>query len=226
MYKKSLKFLCLTVFVLACFLTLVFSFNVKGIENTYRAPKNKPTEANTNKLKSTNVKILGNTYLDKEKNKSNNIKIEAAANNNIKFKNYKTKKKTADYKKKYENVYKVVVHKGNQTVDVYDNNELIRIMVCSTGIDSDPTPSGTFVTGNKGTSFFSDKYGEGAYYWTSFLGNYLFHSVPFDKNRNIMQGEVTKLGQKASHGCVRLSIENAKWIYNNIPENTKVYVEN
>lgn len=224
MYKKSFKFLSLTVFVLACFFTLILSFNVKGIENTYRVPKNKATEAGVNKLKNTKAKILGSTYSDKEKNKNNNIKIEAINNNHGKLKNYKTYN-TYDYKKKYNNVYKVVVHIGNQTVDVYNNNELIRTMACSTGVDSAPTPTGTFVVGNKGTSFFSDKYGEGAYYWTSFLGNYLFHSVPFDKNGKIIQTEVSKLGQKASHGCVRLSIDNAKWIYNNIPQYTKVYVE-
>ena len=33
-----------------------------------------------------------------------------------------------------------------------------------------------------------------------------------------------RLGINASHGCVRLSIENAKWIYNTIPSGTKVIV--
>ncbi|MFT8315194.1 MAG: L,D-transpeptidase [Clostridium sp.] len=222
MYKKSFKFLSLTAFILVCFFTLILSFNVKGIENTYKEPKNKPIGIKDNKAKSTNVKILGNTYSDKEK--SNEI-VDSINNKNLKPKNYKFKKIAGNYKKKYTNVYKVVVHIGSQTVDVYNNNDLIKTMVCSTGIDSAPTPTGTFVTGNKGTSFFSDKYGEGGYYWTSFWGNYLFHSVPFDKDKNIIQGEVAKLGEKASHGCVRLSVENAKWIYNNIPRNTKVYVE-
>ncbi|MDF2504232.1 L,D-transpeptidase [Clostridium sp.] len=216
MYKKSFEFLSLIVFIGACFLTLIFSFNVRGIENTYRDPKNKPIEVDTNKPKNANVKILGNTYSDK--NKSNNIKLEKSNNNAVTLKNYRNKKR-------YTNVYKVIVHIGNQTVDVYNNNELIKAMVCSTGINSDPTPTGTFVTGNKGTSFFSDKYGEGGYYWTSFLGNYLFHSVPFDKSGNIIPIQAAKLGQKASHGCVRLSVENARWIYNNIPRNTKVYIE-
>ena len=33
-----------------------------------------------------------------------------------------------------------------------------------------------------------------------------------------------RLGINASHGCVRLSIENAKWIYDTIPSGTKVIV--
>ena len=32
------------------------------------------------------------------------------------------------------------------------------------------------------------------------------------------------LGDHRSHGCVRLDINNAKWIYYNIPAKTKVWV--
>ena len=31
-----------------------------------------------------------------------------------------------------------------------------------------------------------------------------------------------RLGISASHGCVRLDIECARWIYNNIPTRTRV----
>ena len=31
-----------------------------------------------------------------------------------------------------------------------------------------------------------------------------------------------RLGISASHGCVRLDIECARWIYNNIPRGTRV----
>ncbi|WP_278279724.1 L,D-transpeptidase [Clostridium sp. DMHC 10] len=34
-----------------------------------------------------------------------------------------------------------------------------------------------------------------------------------------------KLGTKASHGCVRLSIEDAKWMYDNIPRDTLVNIK-
>ena len=32
------------------------------------------------------------------------------------------------------------------------------------------------------------------------------------------------MGRPASHGCVRLQLANAKWIYNNVPRGSKVYV--
>ena len=56
--------------------------------------------------------------------------------------------------------------------------------------------------------------------YTQFCGNYLFHSVTYYQNTfNIMDG---RFGMNLSHGCVRLQIDNAKWIYDNIPSGTKV----
>ena len=45
-----------------------------------------------------------------------------------------------------------------------------------------------------------------------------------EKEGKVTQSSVNNLGRKASHGCVRLSVEDAKWIYNNCPQNTKVIV--
>ncbi|KAA8501054.1 L,D-transpeptidase family protein [Mediterraneibacter catenae] len=61
------------------------------------------------------------------------------------------------------------------------------------------------------------------WYYTQFYGNYLFHSVLYNPGSmsSIQDG---RLGINASHGCVRLSLSNAKWIYDNIPSSTKVVV--
>ena len=64
---------------------------------------------------------------------------------------------------------------------------------------------------------------EKAYSDVQFYGNYLFHSVLYEPGSmtDIQDG---RLGINASAGCVRLSIGNAKWIYDNIPSSTKVVV--
>lgn len=127
--------------------------------------------------------------------------------------------KSKDLLKKIRGVYKLFVDLEYQHVYVYKNNELIRTMLCSSGMAGYDTPEGKFKITDRGNYFYSDKYGEGAYYWVRFHGAYLFHSIPCDKSGNIIQSELDMLGAKASHGCIRLSMEDAKWVYENIPKN-------
>lgn len=113
-----------------------------------------------------------------------------------------------------------------QMVRVYDRDQLVKEMLASTGIADKPTPLGSFKIQNRGEWFFNPKYGQGAKYWVSFKdwGVYLFHSLAMDENQEIIPEEAAKLGQPASHGCIRLEVENARWIYENIPEGTPVEV--
>lgn len=121
--------------------------------------------------------------------------------------------------------YQVIVDISDQRVYVYNYDNLERVMTCSTGIASEDTPVGMYLIGKRGSSFYSEKYKQGGYNWVRFNYNFLFHSVPFNKNRVIITEEVQKLGQQASHGCVRLSMEDSKWLYLTILEGTLVVVQ-
>lgn len=66
--------------------------------------------------------------------------------------------------------------------------------------------------------------GVGARYWVRFYEEYLFHAVPMDVNGNYLLHEAEKLGSKASHGCIRLSVSDAIWFYEQIPTGAKVRV--
>lgn len=103
-----------------------------------------------------------------------------------------------------------------------NNWDKIESFKCSTGIESEKTPTGIFDVRERGAWFFSDKYNQGGKYWVQFYGDYLFHSVPYNKD----QSEVVDytLGVPASHGCIRLKTEDAKWIYDNIESGTKVII--
>lgn len=91
---------------------------------------------------------------------------------------------------------------------------------CTTGAPSTPTVKGTFRVGSKG--YYFDSGSSRCYWYTQFYGNYLFHSVLYSKyNGYLVDG---RLGMSLSHGCVRLDINNAKWIYENIPTGTTVVV--
>ena len=92
---------------------------------------------------------------------------------------------------------------------------------CSPGKPSTPTVKGTYSITGRGYSF-SGETDYTCYYYTQFYGNYLFHSVLYYKGTMTIRNGT--LGKQLSHGCVRLSIENAKWFYDNLGNGSKVYI--
>lgn len=95
----------------------------------------------------------------------------------------------------------------------------VKEWICSPGAPATPTVTGEFTVTGKGYSFGN---GFTCYYYTQFYGDYLYHSVLYYQNSfRVMDG---RLGMHLSHGCVRLDIDNAKWIYDNIPYGTKVII--
>ncbi|MTK13643.1 MAG: L,D-transpeptidase [Clostridiaceae bacterium] len=115
----------------------------------------------------------------------------------------------------------------NQNISVIKKDKVLKKVQCSTGILGDQeteTPLGIFNVQCKGEYFYSNKYGEGARYYIKFFSNYLIHSIPVDKKGNIIEDEKKKIGFPASHGCIRISIYDAEWIYNNIPEGSSVII--
>ena len=121
--------------------------------------------------------------------------------------------------------YFIEVSLSEQKVRVFYKNSLLKEMICSTGATLTPTPKGTFKTSDKIKYAWLAKYNVGAYYFVRFYGPYLFHSTPFDKEGNLIEAEQQNLGKPVSHGCVRLDLNEEKWLYETVPSgvNVKVY---
>lgn len=122
--------------------------------------------------------------------------------------------------------YLLLVNKTTHKVGVFTGAQgswsLQYYWDCGDGAAETPTPTGVFSVASRGYYFDSGAYR--CYWYTQFYGGYLFHSVLYNKyNGALADGRV---GMALSHGCVRLQIENAKWIYDNIPRNTTVVVYN
>lgn len=97
---------------------------------------------------------------------------------------------------------------------------LLHSYLCTIGKPSTPTPKGNFHIGVKGLYFGVEK-GFKARYYTQYYGNYLFHSILYNLDGSIRDG---RLGMALSDGCIRLSLDNAKWIWDNIPKGTSVHI--
>ena len=138
--------------------------------------------------------------------------------------------------------YRITLNRRKCQIMIYAKSETgkydipVKTFVCSVGLPATPTPTGTFHTlqkagsaatqgivelmgpswGKWGTMFtWTDKY----HIW--------FHSVACgstDPTYSLPAGAYNQLGMPASHGCVRLNVRDAKWIYMNCPLGTEVTV--
>lgn len=120
--------------------------------------------------------------------------------------------------------YILQVNKGTNVVTVYRKDGTAeRAFICSVGT---ATPLGTFYTPNKYRWHELDgpSYGQ---YCTRIVNGILFHSVWYYRNGDYASQsyvQYNKLGSTASHGCVRLTVADAKWIYDNCPLGTEVRI--
>jgi len=97
----------------------------------------------------------------------------------------------------------------------------LKSIICATGKNESPTIRGTFTIQDRGQWFYNEVLKSGAMYWVRFHGPYLFHSVAMDANRRVTDDT---LGKRASAGCIRMSVEDSAWFYENIPAGTTVWV--
>jgi len=107
----------------------------------------------------------------------------------------------------------VSVFRGSQ-----GNWRLDRHMRCSTGAPRTPTVIGNFTVGIRGYSFSGGNHT--CYYYTQCYKDYLFHSIVYHIGTFRVLDE--RIGYSVSAGCVRLGIDNAKWIHDTVPTGSKV----
>ncbi len=125
--------------------------------------------------------------------------------------------------------YLIKVNKTHNIVTVYAKDKgkgytiPVKAFICSTG---EATPTGTYYTPCK-------------YRWLTLMGpcwgqwctqiyqSFLFHSVYYnaENNNNVLSvSAYNMLGTTCSHGCIRLTAGDAKWIYDNCSLKTAVNI--
>ncbi len=146
----------------------------------------------------------------------------------------------SDGKLKYpEYPYFIEVDKTNQVVTVYTTSSSgkydkpVRVMLCSTAQNPKKFPAGYWKlkadrTNSKYVWRTMQSHGAPLYaqYATQITGHFLFHSVPYSdtKKDKLDQKRFANLGTADSGGCIRLTVENAKWIAENCKAGTTVHI--
>ena len=113
--------------------------------------------------------------------------------------------------------HRVYVYKGSKGAWVKD-----RSFLCGNGAAATPTPSGVFAV--YGRKYYFDSGTTRCFYATMFHGAYYFHSTLYAQTSTPRYVMDDRVGLALSHGCVRLRLTNAKWVYDNIPTGTTVVV--
>lgn len=88
------------------------------------------------------------------------------------------------------------------------------------GAVATPTITGTFKINGRKPSFGTDQYQ--VKYATRIKNGYYYHSVLYDSTGTKVTDD--RLNEALSHGCIRLAPEHAKWIYENILDETTVII--
>lgn len=138
--------------------------------------------------------------------------------------------------------YKITLNRVKCQIMVYAKDETgkycipVKSIVCSVGLPGTPTPTGTFrieaKTGTAANSGLVTLMGPSWGKWGSLVTYYrglgiFFHSVACSSTNatyTLPSSQYNLLGYPASHGCIRLCVRDAKWIWTNCPVGTTVQV--
>ena len=240
--KKKNKFIIFIVICIVAVIGIIFFKHSKKIETSTTS---EPEEQNYSKEIEENSynDIINNSVSNEIKNEVKEVKNEvneniiSNENQNKKNNNENKQNNTSNDKKEVQQSstkyptgktkYYIKVNYGANAVTIYKKDENgyysipVKAMVCSCGT---ATPkSGVYKT-SKGYEWGTLEGGTFGRYSTRIIGGILFHSVPYtsESEDSLEYWEYDKLGTTASLGCVRLSVADTKWIFDNCEVGTQV----
>lgn len=245
--KKEVKLLLLLMLLLLIVILLIIAvnavvFNDSNSQNNEIENNIKENMAQKEKEEENIIKVViddkknddENNENENNNNSNNNENNQNNENNNNPNSNEQgegnvdtNNDNKVDTTKKDKNTYYIKINNKANVVTIYTKDTKgkytvpVKAMICSIGT---ATPkSGVYRTSDMYTwrLLQGDVYGQ---YAVRITGHILFHSVPYQKRAKdtLEWWEYDKLGTDASLGCIRLTVEDAKWIYDNCPKGTQV----
>lgn len=219
--KVPTKYLIVIFIIIIAIVTLFTSL--------YFIKKNNNVETNSPEI-SQEIPVDETDNTDDEEPLTIEVSADEEDINNLPEENSKVDETNKNQTKPTQNTpqYYIKVNYTANVVTIYtkdSNGEYtvpFKAMVCSTGISTPKSGVYKMSTKYRWLLLEGNVYGQ---YSFRITGHILFHSVPYlQKSADSLEyWEYDKLGTSASAGCIRLTVIDAKWIYDNCSSGT--YVE-
>ncbi len=130
-------------------------------------------------------------------------------------------------------LYLVELDLTNQVGAVYMRDaaggysNIVRQFLITSGGEENSTPTGTFKLTEMRERFgYFLNFNIYAQYWTQVVRGIYLHSVLFSRRNDtsMTRNSYNELGTAASHGCVRMLVEDARFIFYNCPPGTTIKI--
>lgn len=184
-----------------------------------------------NSIKPVNVENIANESINENKNTDTKIS-EGESSDFLEEETTATPMSSSPKTSQKPNVetckYYIKVNNQMNTITVYTKDVNgkytipVKAMICSTGQASPKNIKYTLKNKWNWGPLLGGVYGQ---YISQINGNILFHSVPYLRKNDynsLEYWEYDKLGTTCSAGCIRLTVEDALWIYNNCSIGTTI----
>jgi len=117
---------------------------------------------------------------------------------------------------------KIEINLKTQRLDYFVSGLKLKEFVVSTGKKSTPTPKGNFKILDKVKKAWSKEHGLWMPYWLGLGGGVGIHELPIWPN-GYREGE-NHLGTPVSHGCIRLGLKDAAYIFDRVAPGVSVKI--
>ncbi|MCR8744090.1 L,D-transpeptidase [Romboutsia lituseburensis] len=120
--------------------------------------------------------------------------------------------------------YLIITSTKNKYTYIFEKNkeawDMLYKWSCTVGKNSTPTISGVFFVGIKYPAIGDEN--SSVKYATNITDEYYYHSIIYNETGLSIKDD--RLGVAISHGCIRLATSSAKWIYENVREESTIII--
>lgn len=122
----------------------------------------------------------------------------------------------------------ILVDEANYTCGVFCKLQeggwyLTKTFPIAIGKASTPTPCGRYTVQKKIGNFDLNGY---RFWYATWFEGFGIHSTAYEMYPTPKKEADASISKMASNGCIRMSLESAKWIYDNVSDGTEVMIYN